>query len=163
MAAKLGSKALGKSLIKKIPIIGALAGIGFGIQRALEGDWLGAAGEVASGIASTVPGAGTAVSAAIDVGLAGRDIYKSQNRGSAPISPNQANDFISRPGQPIQTFRKDDIIIGGTSLGGNGGNNQEITSLLKELISAVKAGGNIYLDSRKVGSTMDESTYRLNS
>lgn len=160
--AKGATKTLGKaglkSLVKKIPLVGALAGIGFGIQRAAEGDWLGAVGEVASGIASTIPGAGTAVSAAIDVGLAGRDIYKSQNRGSSPIAPKQAEDFISRPGQPIQTFRKDDIIIGGTSLEGG---NQEVTALLKELVAAVKQGGNIYLDGTKVGTAMSVSTYRV--
>ena len=42
-----------------------------------------------------------------------------------------AADFISRPGQPIQKFRKDDIIVGGTNLGGKGGgggNVEHITS-----------------------------------
>jgi hypothetical protein len=74
--AKIGGKALGKSLLKKIPLIGAVAGLGFGAQRALHGDWLGAAGEVASGAASTIPGIGTAASLGIDAALAGRDIYK---------------------------------------------------------------------------------------
>ena len=74
--AKIGGKALGKSLLKKIPLIGAVAGLGFGAQRALHGDWLGAAGEVASGAASTIPGLGTAASVGIDAALAGRDIYK---------------------------------------------------------------------------------------
>lgn len=68
------AKGVGKSLVKKIPIIGAIAGLGFGIQRAMQGDWLGAAGEVASGVASTVPGAGTAVSAGIDAALIGKDV-----------------------------------------------------------------------------------------
>ena len=75
-AAKIGGKAVGKSLLKKIPIIGAIAGLGFGAQRALQGDFVGAAGEVASGVASTVPGAGTAASVAIDAGLAARDMSR---------------------------------------------------------------------------------------
>jgi len=161
---KLAAKTLGKtglkSLVKKLPLIGALAGIGFGIQRAMEGDYLGAAGEVASGIASTVPGVGTIVSAGIDVGLAGRDISKSQNRSSTPMAPpDEAADFISRPGQPLQKFRKDDIVVGGTSL--SGGGNDEVTMLLKELVAAVKAGGNVYLDGTKVGTAMNVSTYRV--
>jgi hypothetical protein len=161
---KLATKTLGKaglkSLVKKLPLIGALAGIGFGIQRAMEGDYLGAAGEVASGIASTVPGVGTIVSAGIDVGLAGRDIAKAQNRSSTPMAPpDEAADFISRPGQPLQKFRKDDIIVGGTSLGGGG--NDEVTILLKELVAAVKAGGNVYLDATKVGTAMNVGTYRV--
>jgi hypothetical protein len=69
-----------------------------------------------------------------------------------------AEDFISRPGQPIQKFRKDDVIIGGTSLGG--GSDEEIKTLLKELVNAVKAGGNVYLDSNKVGTTMTMGTFK---
>jgi hypothetical protein len=72
----------------------------------------------------------------------------------------QAEDFISRPGQPIQKFRKDDIIVGGTSLS-KGENNGEIVSLLKELITAVTSGGNVYLDGTKVGTAMNVSTYRI--
>jgi len=79
---KTAAKGVGKSMLKKIPIVGTLAGIGFGISRAMQGDFTGAAMEVASGLAANIPGAGTAVSAAIDVGLVGRDIYKNQSRGN---------------------------------------------------------------------------------
>lgn len=72
--AKVGAKALGKSLLKKIPGVGLVAGLGFGAQRLMSGDWKGALGEVASGAASTIPGIGTAASAAIDAGLAARDM-----------------------------------------------------------------------------------------
>jgi len=80
--AKIGAKAVGKSLLKKIPIIGAVAGLGFGAMRALQGDFAGAAGEVASGVASTLPGLGTAASVAIDAGLAARDISRAGNEDS---------------------------------------------------------------------------------
>jgi hypothetical protein len=73
---KIGGKTLGKSLLKKLPGIGLLAGAGFGISRLMQGDILGALGEVGSGAASIVPGLGTALSTAIDVGLAARDIKK---------------------------------------------------------------------------------------
>ena len=79
---KTVAKSVGKSMLKKIPIVGTLAGIGFGISRAMQGDYTGAALEVASGLAANIPGAGTAISAGIDLGLAGRDIYKGQSRGS---------------------------------------------------------------------------------
>lgn len=72
-AAEIGAKAIGKSLLKKIPGISIVAGLGFGLQRALSGDFIGAAGEVASGVASTIPGVGTAASMAIDAGLAAKD------------------------------------------------------------------------------------------
>jgi hypothetical protein len=69
------------------------------------------------------------------------------------------DDFIMRPGQPTQRFNKDDIVIGGTNL--LGGNNGEVVSLLKELISVVKQGGDIYLDGTKMGTTMAVSTYKI--
>ena len=73
-AAKTAGKTVLKSALKKIPIIGALAGLGFGAQRALSGDLTGAGLEVASGLAGTLPGLGTAASVGIDAGLAARDM-----------------------------------------------------------------------------------------
>ena len=154
VGAKLGVKAVGKSLLKKIPVIGLLAGVGFGIQRAMKGDFAGAALELASGAASTIPGLGTAASVAIDAGLAAKD-YKAATGGGST-----AADFISRPGQPIQKFRKDDIIVGGTSLGG-GGNNGEVIALLKELISEVKKGGDVFMDGNKVGKSLALATSNM--
>ena len=152
LGAKLGVKALGKSVLKKIPGVGLLAGIGFGLQRAMKGDLVGAAMELASGGASLIPGFGTAASVAIDAASAARDISKA-------TSGDTAADFISRPGQPIQKFRKDDIIVGGTSLGGSG--NSEVVTLLKELISAVKQGGDVYIDGAKAGRSLALATSRM--
>ena len=73
-AAKAAMKGAGKALVKKVPLLGAIAGLGFGAQRLLSGDIMGAAGEVLSGAASTVPGIGTAASFAIDGALAARDM-----------------------------------------------------------------------------------------
>ena len=154
VGAKLGVKAVGKSLLKKIPVVGLLAGIGFGLKRAMKGDFAGAALELASGAASTIPGLGTAASVAIDAGLAAKD-YKAATGGGST-----AADFISRPGQPIQKFRKDDIIVGGTSLGG-GGNNGEVIALLKELISEVKKGGDVFMDGNKVGKSLALATSNM--
>jgi hypothetical protein len=72
--AKVGVKALGKSLLKKIPVIGLLTGVGFGLQRMMKGDMAGAALELASGAAGTIPGIGTAASIAIDGALAAKDM-----------------------------------------------------------------------------------------
>lgn len=81
-AGKSATKAAGKSLlktgfksaVKKIPVLGALAGGLFAIPRLLKGDWTGAGLEVASGAASLVPGAGTAASIGIDAALAAKDM-----------------------------------------------------------------------------------------
>ena len=93
-AAKAGGKALLKSGLKKIPILGAVAGLGFGAQRALAGDWLGAAGEVASGAAGSIPGLGTAASVGIDAALAARDIYK-ETQPATSEQPNESSTVTS--------------------------------------------------------------------
>jgi len=72
--AKVGAKAVGKSLLKKIPGVSILAGGAFAAQRAMQGDWLGAGGELLSGVAGTIPGVGTAASVGIDAALAARDM-----------------------------------------------------------------------------------------
>ena len=82
MGAKLGSKSIGKvaggaiakSLGKKIPLVGLGLGAIFAAQRAMQGDFVGAGLELASGAASTVPGIGTAGSIGIDAALAARDM-----------------------------------------------------------------------------------------
>lgn len=75
-AAKTGMKAVGKSLLKKIPGVSLIAGLGFGLNKLLSGDGLGAMMEVASGLAGTIPGLGTIASTAIDAASAARDISK---------------------------------------------------------------------------------------
>ena len=82
MGAKLGAKSVGKvagsaiakSLGKKIPLVGLGLGAIFAAQRAMQGDFIGAGLELASGAASTVPGIGTAGSVGIDAALAARDM-----------------------------------------------------------------------------------------
>jgi hypothetical protein len=88
-AAKIGGKAVGKavlkSALKKIPIVGAIAGLGFAASRAMAGDWTGAAMEAGSGLAGTVPGIGTTASVGIDAALAARDA--GVMGGSVPPKP----------------------------------------------------------------------------
>jgi hypothetical protein len=67
--------------------------------------------------------------------------------------PESLDDFIIRPGQPTQKFRKDDIIIGGTNLLGGSQDNTKTITLLEKLISVVEKGGNVYMDGKLVGET----------
>ena len=158
IGAKLGAKAMGKSLLKRIPGLGALAGVGFAIDRVAKGDMVGAAMELASGGASLLdlvaPGAGLTAGLAMDAAIAARDIHKATSEGEGI-----ASDFISRPGQPIQKFRADDVIVGGTNLGGGigsegGSNNKNIEQLLERLIVAVENGGDVYIDGAKAGRSL---------
>ena len=75
-AAKVGGKAVMKSIVKKIPFVSVVAGVGFGIERCLKGEWAQAGGEVLSGVLGCFPGVGTAASVAVDAGLMASDIYK---------------------------------------------------------------------------------------
>jgi hypothetical protein len=105
--AKGAGKAILKSGLKKIPILGAVAGLGFGAQRALKGDWLGAAGEVASGAAGSIPGLGTAASVGIDAALAARDISKEVNEPEAPSDEiKEAPPTPVESGETVQPFRE---------------------------------------------------------
>lgn len=63
-----------------------------------------------------------------------------------------AKDYI------IKTLPEDTVVsAGGTSLG----RTEEMVSLLQELLSVVKSGGNVYLDSTKVGTAMAVGTYKV--
>ena len=132
----LGASALGGALGAVagsiIPVVGTIGG---GLLGSYIGDYIG-----------TIPAIQKALAPPLAKALGGEDV---------------AADFISRPGQPVQKFRKDDIIVGGTSLGGNGKGNDEIVSLLKELISEVKKGGNIYMDGNKVGKSLALANSRM--
>ena len=120
-AAKIGGKALGKSLLKKVPGLGILAGLAFGAQRLFSGDALGALGEVASGVAGTIPGLGTAASVAIDAGLAARDIHRETSAAQEEKAPAEAKPEASTkatPGEALPSIQitinaPNDIRVGG--------------------------------------------------
>ncbi len=70
------AKAAGKGLLKKIPGVSTLAGLWFGAERAMKGDWKGAGLEVLSGVLGNFAGLGTAASIGIDAYLLGKDIKR---------------------------------------------------------------------------------------
>ena len=88
---KVAEKSIFKSLLKKIPILGALVGAGFSIPRVLEGDYEGASMELASGIASTIPGLGTAASVGIDAALFAKDM-KNPQQDITPVDIDISSD-----------------------------------------------------------------------
>ena len=153
--AKIGGKLAGKGLLKRIPILGSLMGVGFAIDRAIKGDGAGALMELGSaglGLVDLVaPGVGTALSLAADAGIAARDLKR-----AGTITPTAQNtempvsDFVIKPlGEDTNTM------AGGTKLGGN------VEKLLEELISEVKKGGNVYMDGNKVGQSLMLSSTTL--
>lgn len=83
-------KAIGKSLIKKVPLLGLGVSALFAAQRAMAGDIVGAGMELASGAASTVPGLGTAASVGIDAALMAKDMQDQEGyeRGGIVDGPD---------------------------------------------------------------------------
>lgn len=87
IGAKIGIKG-GAALLKKIPGIGAIAGLLFGIKRFSDGDTVGGIAEIGSGIASLFGPPGMMISAALDALLIVRDI-KTEGATSEDESANR--------------------------------------------------------------------------
>ena len=83
-------KGLLKGLVKKIPLIGAVAGAAFAIDRVIKGDFVGAGMELASGLASIVPGFGTTASVGMDATLLARDLKKQSDDGGGATEASRA-------------------------------------------------------------------------
>ena len=141
---KTAGKSIGRSLLKKIPVVGALAGIGFGLSRAMKGDFTGAIGEVASGAASLIPGIGTGVSVAIDAGLAARDIYKGTSRSDESIS-QAATDASTKSEKAART--QEELL-------------KENRKLNLQMERMLQRETNILMDGAKVGSMIYKNTYK---
>jgi hypothetical protein len=63
----------------------------------------------------------------------------------------EAKDYV------IKTLPEDTIVgAGGTKLG----RTDEMVTLLQEIVSAIKTGGNIYIDGTKIGTAMAVGTYK---
>jgi len=86
-AMKLGAG----QMLKRIPVLGALASVGFAINDAMEGDWAGVGLNLASGAANVgnifAPGVGSAVSAGIDLANGAREMG-AFNDGEITIAKN---------------------------------------------------------------------------
>ena len=93
---KIAGKGIAKSLGKKIPLVGLGLGAVFAAQRALQGDFIGAGLELASGAASTVPGVGTAASVGLDAALMAKDMTAMADGG---ITDGPVNALIGEQGK----------------------------------------------------------------
>ena len=101
-AKKVLAKSAFKMIATKIPLIGLVAGSIFAAKRLFGGDIVGATGELISGVAGTIPVAGTAASAAVDVTLAARDIYKELYQ----IDPEKDPEFNNRMSAIMEVVEK---------------------------------------------------------
>lgn len=98
---KLGAEAVGKTagktLLKKVPLVGAAVGAGLAADRYADGDLTGAGLELASGIASIIPVIGTAASLGIDGYLAARDLGFVEKDADKKESEDNENKLNGQP------------------------------------------------------------------
>lgn len=152
--AKLGAKLGGKTLLKRIPILGSLVGVGFAIDRAIKGDGVGALMELGSaglGLLDLVaPGVGTGLSLAADAGIAARD-FKRAGTITPTATPMATGGIVNRATNAIVGEAGPEAVIP----------LNEFYRKFDELISVVKEGGDVYLDSTKMGRAMAVSSFKL--
>jgi hypothetical protein len=77
-----------------------------------------------------------------------------------PKNAGSAEDFIMQNGT-MTKFRKDDVIVGGTNLGGGGAGSEKTIQLLERLVNAIEKGGIVTLDGQKVGKALVAGSYRM--
>ena len=88
-----------KSILKKIPVVAGIAGILFGIQRAMEGDFFGAGLEITSGLMGAT-GVGAGASLGIDGYLLARDMGMTPfAEGGIVTGRSPVNALIGETGQ----------------------------------------------------------------
>ena len=123
-AAKVGAKSLGKSLLKKLPFVGLGMGLLFAAEKAMAGDFSGAALEAASGGASMIPGIGTGASVGIDALIAAKDMGAFGGApGTTPQNTGATTEVIEKAAEPTVQ-----AIIQGTTERNQQGINEAIRS-----------------------------------
>jgi hypothetical protein len=177
-----GLGALAKGGLKRIPMIGGILGLGSefleggfnmeslgrglltgggGFLGGLGGTALGGALGLGTGGAGALAIPALAIAGGIGGSMAGDKL------GDLIFGERKpAEDFISRPGQPIQKFRKDDIVIGGTDPFGNTENSsasltKEMSEIKNILSQILNKEGAVYIDGNKVGKSIVLADSRL--
>lgn len=145
-------------------------GYGKQLLKSIDENKFAALGAV---IGSVVPGIGTLIGAGIGslVDIGTQAAFGQKALVGSHIGGGY-DDFIMRPGQAPVRFNKDDLIIGGTNLDGTSKNsasssipsleatNKKLLDKIDKLIAAVERGGNVYMDSNKVGRSLVLGSYQ---
>ncbi len=121
-------------------------------------------GMIAGGLLGGMAGGPLGALAGMGAGLAYD--FKRNNEitptGDLSIDPNGGPIVMSpREGGIFQGSRNDGVSMSPSHGASGGGNNGEVVSLLKELIGAVKQGGDVYIDGAKAGRSLALSTSRM--
>ncbi len=139
---KMVGKTAGKVLGKKIPGVGAILGAGLALKRLASGDILGAFGEVASGLASTVPVIGTAASLAIDAALIAKDLNDDSTDAVEDIQEESKSWFSSIWDSLFGDGGKPQVTKRSLAPGGGGGAPGTGTSIYYDRFNPSGGGSN---------------------
>lgn len=82
-----------KPIARRLPVIGTIIDFGSAISRILQGDFIGGAIDLASGIANLVPGIGTAISIGLGFINAARDLSGQTEDAKAGKANKEGNVF----------------------------------------------------------------------
>lgn len=108
--------------------------------------------------ANMVPGVDISLLESPDLAAGAKEMIGLKDGGIVPATPGGVPALIGEGGEP-------EAVLPLSKAQGMGfGSSEEIKQtnlLLKELISAVKQGGNVYMDSTKVGTAMSVGTYKV--
>lgn len=110
-AVKVAEKTALKTIVKKVPLVGAIAGLLFGTNRAMQGDWTGAAMEVGSGLAGSVPMVGTGIGLGLDAALIARDLGMGAALVTEKKSEPTGQQIIDQNRRKIEINRADEVTI----------------------------------------------------
>lgn len=143
MMAKAGGIAAKGILGKAVP---GLA-LGMAGTDLLQGDYVGAGINTLAGLASFVPGVGSLLAGLLGAADVGRELYlASQDEQKMAIGG-----IVTRPTRALVGEAGAEAVVP----------LNQFYAKMDELIEVVKAGGNIYLDNRKVGESMAMSYINL--
>jgi hypothetical protein len=167
---KLGAKSLGKGVLKKIPLLGTLAGLGFAVSRLMDGDVKGAGLEALSGLVSNVPVVGTMASIGIDGYLAKRDYDKTKDvntekitKSSSVVSRNKSDRDKNKIVQS-ETLEKNNTINSNTKEKTK--DNLEISKLMSEqnsiLLKMLNKDNTVKLDKETANTLISKKTTTTN-
>ena len=118
--AKAGANVIGKTVlkgaVKKIPVLGAGAGLLFAGQRAVKGDFVGAGMEALSGVASLIPVVGTVVSVGLDAVLIARDMSKNADKDRKANQARIDREYSEKYGFKSSVSKKGNIELSASRL-----------------------------------------------
>jgi hypothetical protein len=159
LSARTLSKAVGKigakQIAKRIPGIGLLIGLYDATSEALEGDFGQAALALGSGLASTVPGWGTAISIGLDAANAGIDAAYGDNVIQTDDLLVRANGAVLRgsPGDALLFFNE--MVLGQAMVTAK---PKKVNLVLTGKITNITRDKNIRLSESEINSGVKEGS-----